>query len=317
MAEWIRDLPKLDKSEIDWVKSEGFYSHTASLVLAAVGILQEYQSMRLTIRQLYYQMVSRGYIYNSLKAYQNFDSLLVKAREKDIIPWDTFEDRARRFIVNEDHPVNIEERDPVDTAVWQIEDAAIPRDGYGLPRWYGQPNYIEIWVEKDALAGFIEPITLREDVPLVVSRGYTSYTFKQEALKRFLNAQSQEKEAILLYLGDLDPSGWDIYQVLKDEFEPEGIAVSRLALLPEQVVNLNLPPCPIKDTDSRANGFRTRFPGLGNDCYELDALPPDRLISLVQSSIKSVFDEAVYEEREQKITSWYDVYKGELSRLSS
>jgi hypothetical protein len=66
---------------------------------------------------------------------------------------------------------------------------------------------VELWVEKDALAGFLSPLCQSLGIPLIVSRGYTSYTFKQEAIKRFSEVVEDGREPVLLYLGDLDPSG--------------------------------------------------------------------------------------------------------------
>ena len=70
------------------------------------------------------------------------------------------------------------------------------------------------------MARFFEPVCKHWGVPLVVSRGYTSFTYRQEALRRLQDWRDRGRLPVLLYFGDLDPSGWDIWRMLRDELSP-------------------------------------------------------------------------------------------------
>ena len=198
----------------------------------------------------------------------------------------------------------IDKPDPQDTLRDWFKYALNPKVSteYDLSRWKDQPYYIELWVEKDALAGFLSPLCERLGVGLVVSRGYTSYTFKQEAIQRFTENIEEGKDPVLLYLGDLDPSGYDIYRCLEDEIENG--EVKRIGLYLEDVSRFSLVPNPIKDTDTRSKGFKKRYPELGDTVYELDALPPGELMDRARWNILKYFDEDIHEENEKEVRHW-------------
>ena len=235
---------------------------TALLIAMIARILEENKQFgKVTVRQVYYQLVSRGVIENSKESYQNYVHHLTTGRKGAVIPWDAFEDRSRMFYKEPSPTYDITSEGNADDAlkVW-FRYALNPRVSkeYDLPRWKGQPRYVELWVEKDALAGFLSPLCEELGVGLVVSRGYTSYTFKQEARKRFYGKIFDGRKPILLYLGDLDPSGYDIYRCLRDELDLA--KVERLGLHPQDVSQFGLVPNPIKDTDCRTKGFKQLYP---------------------------------------------------------
>lgn len=177
---------------------------------------------------------------------------------------------------------------------------------YDLPRWKGQRYYVEMWVEKDALAGFLSPLCEELGVGLVVSRGYTSYTFKQEARARFhgklFGHDEKSREPVLLYLGDLDPSGYDIYRCLRDELDL--CKVERLGLHPGDVTQFGLVPNPIKDLDRRTKGFKQLYPELGDTVYELDALPPGELTARAREGILKYFNERILRKNQAAVRHW-------------
>jgi len=295
---------------------------TAFLLAAVVRVLEEHKQFgKLTVRQMYYQLVARNVIKNSKGSYESFDRHLTTARRAGIIPWDIFEDRARMFHREPLPRYNINSEDNEQDALKSWFRYALNQEvseEYDLQKWEGQHSYVELWVEKDALAGFLSPLCETLGVGLVVSRGYTSYTFKQEAIRRFELVTQDDRDPVLLYLGDLDPSGYDIYRCLEDEI---GIAeVKRIGLHPEDVSQYDLVPNPIKDSDTRSGGFRRRFPELGDTVYELDALPPGELIDRARRNILSYFDESIHELNEQRVRQWranFTDYQGEIESLLS
>ena len=118
---------------------------TVTRVEQCEQIIDEYmdQDLKLTLRQLYYQLVSRDLIPNSEKSYKNLGTVVSKARLAGMLDWDAIEDRGRR-------PRKHSEFDDLG----QLVQAAL--HSYRLPRWFGQEEYAELWVEKEALAGVLE-----------------------------------------------------------------------------------------------------------------------------------------------------------------
>lgn len=311
------------EQEIEKVRDEitdkiGKRPHPESARLIAVirRILEEHKQYgRLTVRQVYYQLVSRGVIENSKKSYQRYDHHLTTGRKGGVIPWDAFEDRARMFY-----------KEPLPSSTYNILKKKNEQDAlkswlkyvfnpdiseyYELPKWENQSHYVELWVEKDALAGFLSPLCNKVGVGLVVSRGYTSYTFKQEAIKRF-EERAKEREPVLIYLGDLDPSGYNIYSVLEREIT-NGM-VKRIGLDLQDISQFGLKPNPKREVkegeekkeDPRTPGFHKLFPELKKDeYYELDALPPGELVDRARRNILKYFDSDIDEENRRRIRHW-------------
>src|SRR5688500_14147076 len=177
-------------------------------------IIEEYAAagLRLTARQLYYQFVARDLVKNTARSYKNLTSLLSDARYAGLVDWNAIEDRGR--------------------VAWtpsQWNDVASLVDSachsFRLPRWAGQENYVELWVEKQALAGVLETMADEFTVTLMVNKGYSSSSAMYEAAQRFMNngrrggilrTAQEGKTNRLLYLGDHDPSGEDMVRDIAD-----------------------------------------------------------------------------------------------------
>ncbi len=258
-----------------------FHGDRTRLINTANEIVESYhaQGYRLTLRQLYYQFVSRDLIPNSERSYKNLGATISEGRLAGLIDWDAIEDRVRRprrALQFE----NIQDR---------VESAVA---NYRLPRWKGQLNYVELWVEKDALAGVLEPIAHEFHITLMVNRGYSSQSAMFESAQRFLaESQSGERGLYLLYLGDHDPSGEDMVRDVKDRlalFGVEGLFTEKIALTMKQVEKYNPPPNPAKMSDSRAVGYVARH---GESSWEVDALEPKVLVKLITDRLKKLVDQ--------------------------
>jgi hypothetical protein len=155
---------------------------------------------------------------------------------------------------------------------------------YRRALWDEQKVYVEVWLEKDALAGVLYPITSEWDVPLMVTRGYPSLSFLYEAAEQI---GETDKQTFIYYLGDHDPSGVNIPKVVERdlrEMAPDAdIMFERLAVNLEQIRQLNLPTRPTKTSDSRAKSFK-------GESVEVDAIPPATLRSLVNAAIVKHID---------------------------
>ena len=248
-------------------------------------ILEEYskQGYKLTLRQLYYQLVSRDIIPNQQKEYSKLSTLLVKARMVGIIDWEAIEDRLRTPFLPYSF-LSVE---------GAIEDTI---NCYRLDRQENQKNYIELWVEKDSLSGVLKPITSHFHINLVVNRGYSSCTAMHDAYERFVECEDKGKEIYILYLGDYDPSGLDMIRDIKDRLEEFGIfpKVNHIGLTIEQIKNYNPPPNPAKITDPRARGYISKF---GKTSWEVDALNPKILNDLTSKNIESLIDMNLFNEQ--------------------
>jgi hypothetical protein len=148
--------------------------------------------------------------------------------------------------------------------------------------WRDADTYVEVWCEKDALAGTIYPVTSLYDVPLIVARGFSSETFCFEAVA----ARGDDRRPYhVIYLGDFDRAGQDAAQSLEEKlrrFAAEKgieIAFDTIAVTPEQVRSLNLPTRPPK----RVTAADRRWPH--TYACEVDAVPPDHLRALVEDAI--------------------------------
>lgn len=163
------------------------------------SIIKEYQAQSyvLTLRQLYYQLVSRDVVPNVPAEYNKLSRLLKEGRMAGIVDWEAIEDRLRR---------------PKAPASWdspkEILESA--ERSFEMPRMRGQDNYIEVWVEKDALSGVLSRVTSKYHIPILVNRGYSSASAMYDSYRRFKSALENGQDVHLLYLGDYDPSGLDM-----------------------------------------------------------------------------------------------------------
>jgi hypothetical protein len=269
-------------------KSTAFRAASLDLLQYCNSIVTDYMEdgLRLTLRQLYYQLVSANVVPNTEKSYKNVGKLVSNARLAGMLDWDAIEDRVRK----PKHP-------PEFSSLRSLVDAAL--SSYRLPRLVGQAEYIEVWVEKDALAGVLEPIVREHHVVLMVNRGYSSQSAMYESAQRIEAAVDRYEcnQATVLYLGDLDPSGEDMVRDIQDRLDlfsyGSGIEVEKVALTIEQVEAHNLPPNPAKLSDSRARAFIAKY---GPKSWELDALPPRVLQSLVHDALSARMDLELMEE---------------------
>lgn len=256
-----------------------FRPATLAMIQKANEIIAEYQAQGfdLTLRQLYYQFVSRDLIPNTLKSYKNLGSVINDARLAGMIDWLTIVDRTRelRSLSHWDDPSDI-----VEACSKQFHSDI----------WEGQPYRPEVWIEKDALVGVFERVCNELDVPLLSCRGYTSQSEMWVAAQRLLKYRKQKQTPIIFHFGDHDPSGKDMSRDIQDRlqmFTNKLLDFERLALNMDQVDEYDPPPNPAKITDSRANAYIAEF---GGESWELDALEPSVLEALVRESIEKIAD---------------------------
>lgn len=322
-------------------------------------IVGEYkrQGYILTLRQLHYQFVTRNWIVNHDTAYKKLGSILDDCRYAGLVDWSAFEDRGRVpylpfWVNNPDEGLNV------------------IINQYRVNRQLDQPEYVELWTEKDALSGILRRSTSKYHIQLVVNKGYTSSSAAYQAYSRISDYITNGKKVVILYFGDHDPSGLDMvrdirerlllflcngnkikaddfdsiiqdwwndeapggydwlnwegylddkwFQMLEkgedevesskydkacDEFEYAKIKayltenkifqVIPIGLTMEQIEAYNLPPNPAKLTDTRAEAYIHK---VGRKCWEVDALEPRVLTSIIEDHIAEHVDLDLYEK---------------------
>lgn len=238
----------------------------------------------MTVRQVFYRLVSVGAIAKTQAEYkQTVCRLLAEMRRDGTIPYGWIADSTRWM------------RKP--TTYDSAEDAlrATARL-YRQNVWRDLGEYVEVWCEKDALAGVLYDVTSEYDVPLMVTRGYPSLTYLHDAAEEMAAQINRGRSVTIYYFGDYDPSGVDISRNVETQlaaftgaatgFNPAyewldapDFTFERVAVNLEQIKTFGLTTRPTKSTDSRARGF-------DGESVELDAIAPGDLRDLVREAIE-------------------------------
>lgn len=273
---------------------KNFGKESLEIIRIAEEICDDYasQGYDLSLRQLYYQFVSRDILANTEANYKRLGNIISDARLAGLIDWDAIKDRGRETISN-----------PHWNSIGDIISACASQ--YQIDLWDGQENHVELMVEKQALEGVLEPVCRKWDIGFTANKGYSSSSALYETGKRLWMKADTGKIPHIIYLGDHDPSGLDMTRDVKDRldlFSEYGVFVHRIALNMNQVEEFNPPENPAKLTDSRANEYIRKY---GNSSWELDALEPRVLVRLVEAKIKELinidlFNDAIHHRDEQR-----------------
>jgi hypothetical protein len=259
-------------------------------IAKANEIIEEYtaEGYELTLRQLYYQFVSRDLLPNTQKHYKQLGNTISKARRAGMIDWNAIVDRTRflRAPSTWDSPSDI-----LEAVAHQFKH----------DRWKSQPHYVEVWFEKDALLGVFERPAASWRVPIFSCRGYPSDSEVWSAAQRLARVyRHAQKPTTILHFGDHDPSGLDMTRDIEDRlalFGAPRVEVRRLALNMPQIEQYNPPPNPAKESDSRFNAYRDEH---GDESWELDALDPKVLNTLVREAVLGVIDVKAWDKAIRK-----------------
>ncbi len=231
-----------------------------------------------TCRQIFYRAVSDGIIPKTEAAYKGtVIRLLARMRLNGQLPFDWIADNTRWM------------RKP--TTYSSLASALYhTQSTYRRCVWDNQEDYVEVWLEKDALSGVLFQVTRKWDVPLMVTRGYASLSYLHSAAEAI---QAEGKPSHIYYFGDHDPSGVDIPRNVEArlrEFAPDAdITFTRVAVNEDQIKRLKLQTRPTKKTDSRGKNFK-------GESVEVDAIPPETLREMVEQCIAQHIDRDEYDK---------------------
>ena len=292
------------------------------------------QGLSLTVRQLYYQFVARGLLPSGQNEYKKIVDTLSKARYAGKFDNDLIEDRTRTVhkgdFTRDDTRVG---RGMNKAAAWirQMPIWALDRD-----RWYGQHTHVSVWVEKEALAGIFETTCNELGVSWLACKGCPSVSAIWDWIKGAREAKEYGggdedfHQSVILYFGDHDPTGFMIPRAAHEGIEklqcsdrnqeswfpsweePNqlNVTVKRVALNMDQVQQYNPPPFWAKTSDTRYKGY-VREHGT-TDAWELDALDPSVLRSLIESEVDAYFDEEIHEANRELIDEKRDEMRARM-----
>lgn len=255
------------------------------------GILEEYKGYKLTVRQLYYQIVAKDLIKNNQRSYDRIVNIVGDARLAGVLPWTAFEDRGRSLRGHQTYK--------------NAQEAFIEScDRYKIDLWANQPYRPEVWVEKQALEGVIGEICSELRVDFFATKGYNSLSEQWAAGQRMSRYVQKGQTPIIFHLGDLDPSGWDMTRDNRERlslFAGVPVTVVRLGLNMDQVRQHEPPPNYVKVNaygeyaDSRAKAYVEEFDT--EQSWELDALSPRIIHDIIRENVMRLRDEELWDER--------------------
>ncbi len=243
---------------------------------AAFGLTQlALQLNPITVRGLMYQgQVAGLFPDTSDKYYELTGRTLLKLRRKGIVPWNWIVDSTRRRLKPSSW-----------SGIADFSESAA--NSYRLDLWSRQKNYVEVFVEKDAMAGLLEPVTRDKDIFLNIIRGQVSETFVHEIAEQW---DEIKKPIFIYYLGDHDPAGIQIEASLKSKlakFCSRSFHWERLAITADDFANQNLRGFPVK---VGAKGRAAYIEQFGDRCIEVDSIRPDIMRDRLREAIESHID---------------------------
>ncbi len=256
------------------------------------------QGYDLTLRQLYYQFVSKEWFpdewrdpktnsTNNNKSYDKLGGIISDARRAGLVDWHAIVDRTRNV------------RKP---PTWggPPDIIAACASQFSIDCWADQEYRPEVWVEKDALVGVLEVACEPWHCPYFSCRGYTSDSEAWAAAQRLKKASDNGQIPVVFHLGDHDPSGIDMSRDIQDRIDlfsgltgAKRVQVRRIALNMNQVEEVNPPANPAKTTDGRFAKYQELY---GDDSWELDALDPTYITTLISDEMKKLVDEQAWED---------------------
>jgi hypothetical protein len=254
------------------------------------------QDAPVTLRGVYYRVVSMGVVEKTEQGYQLVGRQLIKLRRCGAVPYSAITDGTRLMR----KPASWTDLDEM------LDDA---QASYRRALWHDQDVEVIVLSEKDAISGVIYPVTSKWDVELGIVRGYSSLTFTHSIAETVRDNSIDGKDTVIYQLGDHDPSGLDAWRSFQEQvldlshagYETSGrlpgffdllaqltgagtVHFERLAVTEAQIIGLNLPTRPTKQSDTRAKGF------IGGS-VEVDAIPASVLRDLVENAIVQHIDQ--------------------------
>lgn len=260
-----------------------------------------------TIRSVYYVLGSQNIIPLTKSGYKSLDAKMVLMRKSGQIPWGTFAVKRGTSVEASSYFT------PEQWANYWIGRLKDASSRYSLPRWFGQENLVELWIEKDGLLGAVANWVRDLDITVRAPQGQGSWEFlftSMKSIQEELEEQGKTKVNII-YAGDLDPSGMAIPRVLQeqgisffqDHLGMEDVEFSVIALTPQQVLDNNLPQMPESDEvlakvnrDPNLKWYRQNYPDMFTELDAFFALSTAEAKKIVREAVEDLFDDVQFKK---------------------
>lgn len=272
--------PTLTKETYERILASGFRGD--SNTLATILCQEAVELQPITLRGLFYRVVSTGFLASTDdEHYKRVGRLVTRLRRIGLIPYPWIVDSMR----STDKPSS-----------WTglTDFAETVRNAYRKDFWNHIPSYVHIFTEKDAIAGVIQPVTREYDVRLSPIRGYTSESFVWGIADQW---KQIDKPIFAAYLGDYDPSGFDIERDLRTklaDLSGRHFEWVRLGVNESDFNDYNLVRLKPKKKDRRFAKFQVEH---GNDCAEIDALPPN----IIRAGVRGFIENHIPQDEWQRL----------------
>lgn len=280
---WRWECPKCKTLHYHYMRSDTTRLHEATLDLQ-FEILDVFADIAppLTVRQVYYQLTTRKAVDKTEAGYNKVQRELTKMRRAGTIPYGWLADNSRTFYEAETHR-SLQEA-AADMARWYRRDL-----------WAAQNVHVEIWLEKRALVGQLNPICNEFGVRLYPCGGYSSISYAFEAATQL---REIDKPIYIYHLSDFDADGAYSSVALERELRRHGAAIEfeRLALTRHEIDRWGLHDAlrPQKRKSARYKWWAEQY-GADQMACELDAIHPADLRQLVHNAIQAHIDPAAWE----------------------
>jgi len=291
---------------------------TLKLIDQVNETISEHPVDKITLRQIWYRLISKHIL--KIGDYKKLSYAVVQGRKQNLISSDRIIDKHREPILEEYFYSTPDEHFKRKTS---YDSLKLYLTSYYIHKWHKQPEFIEIWTEKDALSTLFLPITEKYDISFIVCKGFASYTTLLEAAKRIKEeCTKREKDLVtILYFGDYDSSGKRISEVIQRELKDFGTCLNfiEIALSKNQILEYNLPLIPLNKRDPNFKWFMEKFGNFGEMGCEVDAIEPLVLQNLIEQSILDHFDEKIFlqveDQRQEEIKKMVVATEKLLSKL--
>lgn len=236
-------------------------------------VLREYDEyLPLTCRQIYYRLIGTGVIEKGGRGYKRLCEILNRGRRAEYISFEDIRDDGlteigENYFSGPDHV---------------IEALRRTIDNFKLDPMAGQPRTILLLCEAAGMVPQLASVANPYGVRVISSGGFDSTTVKHDFSLRLAG-----QNTLIFHAGDYDPSGVHLFSSLAQDvcafLGGKGNAeFKRLGVNPAQIKVLGLSTQPKNPNDDR------EFDGVDGDgvsTCQLEAIPPDKLASIVRATI--------------------------------
>jgi 5S rRNA maturation endonuclease (ribonuclease M5) len=248
-----------------------------------------------SVRDIFYHFVDKLWP-NTKSVYKQLSKWLVKMRLKGKVDWRIIRDGAGREYEEGDSD-HVSPREHV-LGFYEIFTDIGSR--YWLPKWEHQPKKVIVACEKEADYPVVKAILKGWNVDTFYERGYSGWRPLFEAVEK---VRAEKKQAVVLALGDFDPSGEDIVKFLGRAFQELGlqdIIMEKVSVTKDQIEAFKLPHRPEDAEEIKKLQKDPRFKKWPWGLYRVETAAlrdqaPDYFDTILRAFVRKHYDEGIWQ----------------------